>query len=199
MRQFDIFTQRTHEVLSKNNVRSVPIFNSVDAYNQYLPEGNSKAIEITLYNANIIDTSHLEWDHVLDIRSDKKFTQQLRNFRLFLIDNYQGKDKGYILDSLYKKIEEYEASCKRHGIQLVLSSISQTLDSKSFLGAIGIATAGILTGNPVIASLGVISGAAIEVGRVIVSVLEKKLEYDKNKSDVELSYLIQLEKKTKKP
>jgi hypothetical protein len=87
----DFRAQHVHRILRENNIRSVPIFHSTRSYQQYLSAGAIEAIEITLNNAKIIDTSKLEWKHVLDIRRDKNFSKQLRNFRLFLNNNYQGK------------------------------------------------------------------------------------------------------------
>lgn len=192
------FAKNAYRILHARNIRSVPIFHSIPSYQNFFPGGLSDAVEINLLNAKVIDTTNLEWRHVAEIRRDKNFSKQLRNFRLFLNENYQGKDMGYISDHLQQKLEKYEESCKKHGVQLTLSAISQTLDSKSLLGSIAIATACILTGNPTIASLGIISGTSVEIGKMVVNIMQKKLEYDEKIENAELSYLFKLERKIKK-
>lgn len=175
--------------LQSMGITSIPIYHSRAAYGASLVSGTSGAIEATLSNVPLIDTEQLEWKQILDIRKDEKFKRSLRRFRLFINDNYQGKDKNYIKDSLLTKIDSYEEECKKHGLTLVTSSFTQLLDSKFLLG---IATTALLTGNPTIAQASLIVGS-IEIGKIVLNVIEKQLNF---KSYPEISYLIELRKMT---
>jgi hypothetical protein len=181
-----------HNYLNKKGIPSVPIFYTQQDYDSYLPNGTKESVEISLMRAPLIDTSNVEWKSILDIRKDKDFKRKLRNFRLFINENYQGKSPIYVRDSLEKKMEEYEDACRKHGLQLVLSSVSQTLDSKSMLGYLGLITVGIITGQPNIVSTTIIGGTIIEIGKITIQVTQKHFEYISSRQNTELAYLIKL-------
>lgn len=182
--------------LQSMGISSVPIYHSRAAYGASLISGTSGAVEITLSNVPIIDTELLDWKQILDVRKDEKFKRSLRKFRLFINDNYQGKDKNYIQDSLLEKIDAYEEECKKHGLTLVTSSLTQLLDSKSLLGTFGIAATALLAGSPAFAQASLIVGSAVEIGKIVLHVTEKQLEFKAPHS--EISYLFELKKLTSK-
>ena len=177
-------------------IHSVPIYYSRAAYQSSLVPGKSEALEVVLSNVPLINTEQLEWRQILELRRDEEFKRKMRRFRLFINDNYQGKDKNYIRDSLLVKIESYEEECKKHGLTLVTSSLTQLLDSKSLLGSLGIAATALLTGNPTVAGASLITGSVIEVGKIVLHITEKQLEFKAGQS--EISYLIELRKLTSK-
>lgn len=188
---------RYQKELAKVGVNSVPMFNSEASYKgaTLSVPGEKQAFEITLVQVPVIDTSNLTWDQVLDVRSDKDFTRKARRFRLFFAENYTGKTAAYIRDSLAERVDEYEEACKRHGVKLVLSTISELLESKSLLGSLGLATAAILTGNPIVASTAALAGAAIELGKVVVRFADQKLDID-TKEVGEVALLVDIKTKT---
>jgi len=190
----DIIASDIHNYLNTQGIPSIPIFHIQQSYDAYLPNGTKETVEISLMKIPVIDTSNVEWKHILDIRKDKDFRRKLRNFRLFLNENYQGKSPYYVRDSLEKKMEEYEDTCKKHGLQLMLSSISQTLDSKSILGYLGLVSVGILTGQQNIINTTIIGGTVIEIGKATIQVAQKHLEYLSSRENTELAYLIKLKK-----
>jgi len=185
----NLHTAQIHMILTTNGIRSAPVFRSVVGYETYLLPGSAEAVEISLINAPLIDTLNLEWSDILAIRRDKDFTRRLRNFRLFLNENYRGKGPGYVLDDLNRKLEEYEASCRRSGLNLILATLHQTLNSKSLLGALGIATIGVLTGNPI---PGLAAGIVVEIGNLSISVALRRLELSAGIAWSELAYLAEI-------
>jgi len=183
-----------HKVLTKAGVRSVPLFHSIPEFEGSFSEGEEEAVEITLVRAPLIDTSDVEWDQIVDIRSDEDFKRKLRRFRLFINDNYQGKEQSYILDSLLQKMEDYETVCRKHGLTLTISILSKVLNSKSLLGALGLTATAILLGNPGVATVGALSGAAIEIGKVCLHIAEKNLELDATMRNSEVALLMDVKK-----
>ncbi|MHC4519155.1 MAG: hypothetical protein ACYTAS_11230 [Planctomycetota bacterium] len=163
-----------HSALTRASARSVPLFHSVSEFEGSLSQGEEEAIEIKLVRAPLIDTSGVEWDQVIDIRRDGDFTRKLRRFRLFINDNYQGKEPSYIRDSLLQKMEDYEDACRKHGLKLTVSTLSKVLNSRSLLGSLGLSATAILLGNPAVATAGVLSGAAIEIGKIYAFTLPKR-------------------------
>lgn len=193
----NILIKRHHDLLFSNGIRSVPVFHSIQPYETYLGPGCKQAVELKLCNAEIIDTAELEWKHVADIRKDIDFKRKLRNFRMFLIEHYENKDEKFIVDDLSRKLDEYKDACKRHGLKLVLATLSKTLDSKSLLGSLGVVAAGVLAGNPFAIKAALAGGIVVEIGKMAIHIAQKRLEFEQNVSNAELSYLIEIEKHRK--
>ena len=189
--------KRYHELLTSDGLRAVPIYHSTAEYEASLKSGKKEAVELMLTRVPLIDTNKLEWDQILDIRRDKDFLHKLRRFRLFINDNYRDKDSGYIRDSLLQKIEDYEVTCKRHGLSLTISTLSKVLSSKSLLGSLGIAAASVLCGNPAFANMGLITGVAIEIGKVTLHITEKRLELKSKMQDSEIALFMSVRDKIK--
>ncbi len=189
-------TAKIHEVLAVSGIRSVPLFRSSSAYDMFFDAGTCNAVEVTLANAPIIDTTDLEWDTILAIRCDKEFARRLRDFRLFINRNYKDKEAGEVLDDLNRKLEDYEKSCRANGLKLVLGTFRQMLDSRCLLSALGVAALGAATGMPL---EGVVAGVAIEIGKVAISLAERKLSLSESARWGELAYLAAITSAVNKP
>lgn len=186
----NIWALRIQTRLANEGTSTVPFFNDSEHFGLYLPKGHTDAIEVTLSRVGVIDDAKLEWDQVLDLRKDKDVLAKLRRFRLFLTEKYKDASEAYIRDSLLQRIYEYEETCRKHGLKLTMSTISKLLDSKSLLGTLGIAAAGILMGNPIAVGASILGGAAIEIGKVALHITEKKLEFESWKNSSEIAYLM---------
>jgi hypothetical protein len=184
------------QALAQKNVRSIPFFTDEGAFEGFINEGNSDCLEIKIAKAPIIDVEKLTWEHIIELRKDPDVRKKLRNFRVLLYEDYRGKDISYVTDSLLKKLDEYEETCKNNGVKLVLSSFHQVLDSKSILGTLGLITAGILTGNPIIIAASTISGTAIELGKLSIQIAQKKIEFNEIASRDGVAYLMDIRRKT---
>jgi len=187
-----------HPYLASKGFWSVPLFTSPEVYQRFLQPGRSPSVEFRFIGIPLIDTSSLTWDQIIDIRTDTEFTKKLRRFRIFLNENYENKSQEFVIDDLLKKLDEYEQACKNHSLDLIISSLSKLLDSKSLLAALGITTAGILIGDPELTNLGIISGSAIDIGKLSLHIAEKKLNFENTFGASEISYLFDLKKKTTK-
>lgn len=184
--------------LAKQNLSSMPIFTD-DAYysffNSAYPE---KSIEVVLSSAPLIDPKKLEWEQIVDIRHDKRFREKARNFRLFLFENYADKSQQYIVESLEKKLDEYESACKKHGVNLVLSTLKTTLDSQSLLATLGVTATAILLGQPIVASGALATGVTIEIGKLVIGIVENRMSMREFKGQSDISYLFDIRQKMDK-
>lgn len=183
-----------HAHLSKRGLRSVPFLTAEGTFDGVVESGDDLALEVQLCQVPIIDADALTWEHVLQLRKDPDFTKKLRNFRLLLNEDYQGKQIGYVTDSLLKKIDEYEEACKTNGVRLALSSFQQLLDSKSLLGSLGLVTAGVLLGTPAAVALSSIGAGVIEIGKFTVHFLQKKIELREKSTNDGIAYLMDIRK-----
>ena len=138
-------------------------------------EGDRDVVVACLSNLDLADEDQLTWEHVLEFRKDKEVCNKYRRFLHWLDSEMVGKSQAFIEDEIAMKLEDYEQALKKHGIKTVLGTIQETLDGKYLLGAAGAAAPFTLAGYPVLAAL---AGAGLIVGKVVVKLIEMKLDFD---------------------
>jgi hypothetical protein len=189
------FASHVTKELLRNGIPCVPIFSSFSNATKLYPDGSSNIIEISVIGAKLVDTQKVEWNQIIEFRNDPWAKEKIKRFRLFLYDNYQGKSKDYIEDSLHQKINEYEEACKKHGFELITTTIGSILDSKSAIAFTSIIVASILLGDPALRDVALLSGSAIELGKISLRFAEKKKEIDFFKHNHELAYIFEAKNK----
>jgi hypothetical protein len=198
----NIVAYRYKRELQRLGIFAVPLYHSEASYQGGLlaSDGSthfSEAVELRVTDVPLIDTSALTWEHIIDIRSDKDFTARARRFRLFLTETYAGKSPQYVKESLLDSVYQYERACRKHGLELFLSTVAKVLESKSLLGSLGLAAVALITGNPAAASAAAIGGAVVEVGKVTVHIAQKKLDHNEGGSG-EIAFLLDLARRVRK-
>jgi hypothetical protein len=206
-----------HVALTRLKIPSVPIFNNVDlGYERLLlypetverinelidrtpslPLNNGDALELTISDIGLVDTSNATWEQILELKKDRDARRNLRNFRLFLYGNFQGKSKAYISDSIDKKIDEYEMACKKHGFDMVSSSFLMLVDSKSLPVLSVIAAVGIISKKWDLTTAA-IGTAIIETAKLSINLVKKSFEFRRLKNQHELAYIFDARKHLKK-
>jgi RNAse (barnase) inhibitor barstar len=187
------FVRLAHSGLSRVGIRSVPLFYDYQNYDRYYEFGEKICLQVELFNYPIVDTSCIEWSHILDIRKDKSvFHRKIRDFRIFLLDNYAGKDADFIYDDLQKKIDEYKEACKLYDLKLTQTKTKILIDPKSYPGTILLSSLHILNGSPALSGLTALAGFMIDLGRIKITIDQKKLEYKTEINNPELAYLVEL-------
>jgi hypothetical protein len=142
-----------------------------------------------------VDTSGVSWEQILDVRKDDVSRRKLRNLRLFLYANYEGKPSAFIEDDLKKRIEDYENACKDHGLNTCLSALSVTFGSKYVLAASAGAVSGAFLGSPL---SGITTAAIIELGGVVIEISKAYASFRRLKRDHPLAYIIDLQGRFKR-
>jgi hypothetical protein len=176
----------------------VPFFRESRRFYLSQPQGDFDTLELMLTKVRVINPTNLEWDQVLQIRRDPDSNQKLRRFRLFMTEKYKQKSESYIKDDLLLRIYDYEQACKKHGLKLKQSVIAKLLDSKSLLGMLGLSAASVLLGEPLIAGVTMVTGTCLEIGKIAIHILQKKLEFKSNHNNAEISYLMDIKGKMEK-
>lgn len=188
----------TVKKLREQGLSAVPFFAYPDFYSVF-GTGESEAIELKWVKARIVDTSKAEWSQVMELRTDKIAWRELRDFRLFMYDNYADKSPDYVADSIEQKIEKHNAACKKHGFQLLDAVVTSLVDSKSALGCLSLATASALLGQPITAAALGVSGATLAVGGMTVKLATKLVEYKTDIRSPELAFVLRARKHLTKP
>jgi len=149
-------------------------------------------LAISLSGIPLVDTSQAEWDQIIDLRRDSESQNRLRNLRLFLYTNYQGKSVDYIQDDLGRRLHAYELARKKFGFEIVTSCFSTLLESKNVYSAIaGGFVAGLVGGLSAAATAGTI----IEVGKVALEFAKRRYQFKEMTQNHELAFVIEAYKR----
>lgn len=158
-------------------------------------EATMDDLSILLIGLPLIDTSKASWKQIIEIRKDDDAKAKLRRLRLFMHDNWLGKEKSYIEDTINVMIYEYSNTAKDFGFELLHGAVSELLNSKSLLLS-GISTlTAILMGQPVTAGIASIIGTSIEVGKITLKISEKKHAFNKLSNNHKLAYIFKVQDK----
>jgi len=191
----NLWILKIQKMLNTKGSASIPFIHDSDPFVHFLPQGHSEALEIKLSNIGVIDHSKVDWGQVKALREDADSSTKLRRFRLFMTENYKGRDGNYIRDDLLLKIYDYEQVCKKHGLELIISSVSKILDTKSIVGTLAASAASTLVGD---LTCGILSGVAIQIGQVAINIAEKRLEFESKKNNSEIAYLMEIKGRIEK-
>ena len=151
-------------------------------------------LTISITNINLVDTKKTEWPQIIEFRNDKQARKKLRNLRLFLTANYEGKSISFIEDDLSKRLDEYKDVCKDWGFETRVSTIMALMDSKYLRRGIGASFAAAILGEPVYGISIAATATLLEVGKVALCLSKKLHEFNKLKRDHDLAYIIEARK-----
>lgn len=173
-----------HEYAQSFGFRDICVAISADRKKETLSADPS----LTLSQLRLVDAASADWRQIVEVRKDKHAHQQLVRLRLFLHSNYAGKSFAYIEDDLSRRVEGYEVSVRKHGLNTVLSSLSVLLDAKDLQASLGAGLVAGLFGGPL---AGIGTGIAVEVGKVAVHIAGRRHEMRDWRSGHELAYIFE--------
>ncbi|WP_148280240.1 hypothetical protein [Rubrivivax gelatinosus] len=150
--------------------------------------GNEADPSLMLSNLQLIDAASADWRQILDVRKDDTSRRKLARLRLFLHEDFQGKPATFIEDDLLRRVEDYELTTKKFGFTTLTSSLGMLLDAKSLQASAG---AGVLAGFFGGIEVGLLSAAAIELGKVALNVAEKRHDMKHWQSGHEMAYVFE--------
>ena len=148
-------------------------------------------VTITLARMPLIDMSKASWEQILEFRNNPLSIGKLRRLRLFLYDNYSGKSSQYIQDAMLRDIEAYMSCCIEHGFEFKTGVLSTILDSKTLLTTGIITLVAFLFGGPSTGCITAAIGSSIEIGKVLLTIADKKHSLAQVKDSHPLAYIIE--------
>lgn len=169
---------------------------SVILPSQCLSYYNAREDDITLSIANIpiVNTQYTSWNKIIEFRKDKESKNKLRNLRLFLHTNYERKSRAFIEDDIEKRLDDYYYTCKNYEFETITSTLSTALDSKNLQFTIVASAGAAIWGKPIVAAGTILTGAVIELGKILIELCKKKHAFHKIKQQHELAYIIDAKK-----
>jgi len=160
-------------------------------------EGDREVVATVLSNLEIVDEKKLTWQQVMEFRKDKISLQKYRRLLHWLDREMIGKSHKFIEDDIAQKLEDYESSLKKHGINTVLGTIEEVLDGKYLLGTSGVVGSFSLAGYP---ELGVLAGTGLMVGKIAIKLGKTCLDFDdaERGANSEISWVYEVKEQLKK-
>lgn len=147
----------------------------------------------TMTSLHLIDADAISWAQVEAFRKDTVARSKLRRLRLFFIENYTGRDRRYVEDDLYRRIEDYDQVVRDWGFETRCQAISMFLSSKWLAAAASGSFISALTGSPITAIITAASGVAIEIGRFSLELSKQRHAIRKAARDNPLSYILDVQ------
>lgn len=155
------------------------------------------SLGFTFSNLKVIDAENADWEQILEFRKDKDALKKLRRFKLFFYDELADKDLSYINDLIAVKMEDYENSCKKHGIDMIQKSYKTILNSKILLAGFSTSIAALIVNKPELFQLSAIGAGVLELGRITLEVSHANVERKIMRNANEISYFVEAKKKLK--
>jgi hypothetical protein len=172
--QIACFFKTFASLLRKDKVmRVVPVFPNCSVRNMQYREGERRAVQAVLSNVGIVDENALSWAQVMELRKDVDARRKYRRFLHWLDRDMVGKSLGYVQDEIASRLEDYKWALKKHGVKLITGTIEETLDGKYLAGVSGATASLSLAGLP---TLGILTGAGLVLGRVVVKLVEQCID-----------------------
>jgi len=156
-----------------------------------LTGSKQEEILLSLIDMPLINADKASWDHIMQFREDNEARKKLRRLKLFLIENYTGKDRRFIEDDLHQRLDDYKNVTKDWGFETITSTLSILLSSKSLAGVGGAALVSVLLGAPALAAAASVTGACIELGKISLHLAKRRYGLSTLRRDHPLSYLIE--------
>lgn len=161
------------------------------SYNFSHSKPSNNDISLEVLNWPIIETDKATWDQIIEFRKDKEAKKKLRDLRLFLHTNYEGKSLNYIEDDIYRRLENYKNVCDDWGFETRNSVFSAIMDSQSLLATAAATLGAILLNQPIAQTISALAGVTLNIGKILLTYDKQKHAFQKLKRDHDLAYIIE--------
>ena len=110
------FTLRAaaEEIRLKLGFGAYPVYHSTGAYSAEYKPGNYEVVIASLDNLKIVHEDSLDWQQILDFRSDEDARRKYRRMVHWLDSSMVGKSQSFVQDELAIKMETYETALRKH-------------------------------------------------------------------------------------
>lgn len=173
-----------------------PVFDTAARVENEFKPGHAESFLAVVDGIEIVDEQKLKWAQVIELRSDSEAKLKLRKMRNWLDSNFVGKPISFVSDSVAIKLDDYEWTLKKHGIETAQGALSDLLDSKLWIAASPAIGLMVANGADWAAAL---TGIAVVAGKVSASVTKKWLDFEDRKrgQGSEVAFVHELKKLTK--
>ena len=187
---FPTIIQRQNEMFASLKDPVDTIFGTESDRNNHISDKADPSL--ILSGLNLIDTSKIKWEHILEIKRDKESISKLRRLRTFIYQNYKGKSNAFIQDDLLNRIEVYETTTKQLGLETKDSALKVVFSSGSLIATAATAVMTAIAGSSVAIPLSLGIGSAFMLGNIGLELRSHKRNLYKFKQENPVTYLIDI-------
>ena len=142
---------------------------------------------LSLVGLNLIDTTHASWEQIMEIRADRESRTRLHRLRAFVDMTYTNKAVSFIEDDITQRLDQYDRARRKHGFDVVTSTLTSVIDAKNLHAAAALGLAAAIFGGPAAA----VSGAVcVELAGVAVQFAKTRKAQTEWSSAHEMAYLV---------
>lgn len=152
-------------------------------------------VALSLSALDLIDTGALSYEALAELRRDKESIEKLRRLRLFVNDNYQGKSKEYVEDSILSKLSDYNETVRSWGFETKQGAITFLLNSKLIAGGFTGSLISTLFGFPTMAIASSLGAVGLELAKLSLTLSKRKFELRKVMCENPVSYIVDVKAK----
>jgi hypothetical protein len=166
-----------------------PVTN-IDILDGLFSEGSKFVLQSGIQRIPMVNSSVTDWSEISEFKKDKESLLKYRNLRLWLLEGIRASSLTHAEDILERKLEQYEWSIKKHGLETTIGVVDQFLDPKTLISAVAGAGLGQYMDGPIMAAL---AGGLVLGGKVLLFAAKRQIEkenirkYNKD-NDVALFY-----------
>ncbi|HEV8718794.1 MAG TPA: hypothetical protein VGX03_38990 [Candidatus Binatia bacterium] len=176
---------------SATDATVLPLYSSSSRRDSQYRSGDQAALICIVEDLKIVDEEQLTWAQVAEFRRDKEARAAYRRFIHWLDRDMVDRSVEYITDEVAQRLERYEWSLQKHGIETLIGSLSNTLNPQSLIST---STAGLavdlIAGKPIWSLL---TAGGLLLGHAALSVATALVERrDIEMAHREISYVQQL-------
>jgi hypothetical protein len=138
----------------KVGVTVIPSFADNKEFSTQYGKGEAVAYQAVLANLPVVNEDFLDWEQILQFRSDKEAVRKYRDLRLWLHHSLNAESVQHATYLISQKIDDYRWAIKKHGMQTVSKGLTQIYDWKDLATAGATSTVvGALGGGPIVSAL----------------------------------------------
>ena len=171
-----------------------PIYREQKHFEDEYKAGNRSILTAIIREVALVEEDNLEWEQVLEFRTDTESKKMLRRFVHWLDADLVGRSEQFIREAIELRLEDYEAALKKHGIKTVTGALGTVIDEKAMISAAIVAgAAATLAAGPLLIAAGAILPL---VGRAVLAIVESRVELDdvKRGANSEVAFIHELKR-----
>jgi hypothetical protein len=172
----------------------------IKSFNDYaivggdLSSKNGSDICFSLENLQLIDTSTVSWEQILEVKKDEKLSKKFRNFRLFFENEIRIKkwDKNEARETFLKLQDDYESAIKSMRFNTITGTVHTIISKESLIcSLVGNFLGGNITGE----IIGSLIGTSIPlIGNIVLNTIKTSYNNKKLLDQEPIAYIYEAKK-----
>jgi hypothetical protein len=145
----------------------------------------------------IVDVTNVSWEQIMEFRKDSESRRKLRILRLHLANEFISKTHEQIAAGLELGIDECQRTAKKHGFDLLISSLQASCEAKDTIGAVGLwaLVGATLGGSATAAAAGASVGLMTEVSKLTLTVAKGAKDLREFRKHHPFTYILEAKSK----